>query len=163
MNEAKSEPLLPGQGIASPSHPNLPGPTPDDSRMISDTMNPSPRAVRLDLIELGGFPFLDELNAPLVAARPKPRGLLPVPPEVEAAVADGDASLWEQRGIIPTAEERRRQVNSLTLQYYYGGHDVAYRITAQGVELLADGLPEIRQLVHGMGQEELLTIKIGQP
>jgi hypothetical protein len=130
---------------------------------MSDMMNPSLRAVRFDAIELGGFPFLDELNAPLVAARPKPRGLLPVPPEVEAAVADGDASLWEQHRIIPTAEERRRQIDSLTLQYYYGGHDVAYRLTSQGVELLAAGLSEIRQLVHGMSQEELLTIKIGQP
>lgn len=163
MNEAKSETLLPGQGIASPPHSDLPGSTSDDRRMISDTTNPSPGTVRLDTIELGGFPFLDELNAPLVAARPKPRGLLPVPPEVEAAVAEGDASLWEQRRIVPTAEERRRQIDSLTLQYYYGGYDVAYRITSQGVELLAAGLTEIRQLVHGMGQDELLTIKIGQP
>lgn len=163
MNEARSETSLPGQGIASPPHPDLAGSTADESRVISDTTNPSPGTVRPDTIELSGFPFLDELNAPLVAARPKPRGLLPVPPEVEAAVADGDASLWERRRIIPTAEERRRQVDSLTLQYYYGGHDVAYRITAQGVELLADGLSEIRQLVHGMSQDELLTIKIGQP
>jgi hypothetical protein len=53
-------------------------------------------------------------------------------------------------------------VNALTLQYYYGGHDIAYRITRQGVELLADGLSEIRQLVQGMSQEQVLTIKIGQ-
>jgi hypothetical protein len=31
------------------------------------------------------------------------------------------------------------------------------------VELLAAGLSEIRQLVQGMSQEELLTMKIGQP
>ena len=99
----------------------------------------------------------------MVAARPKPRGLLPVPPEVEAAVADDDSSLLEEHGIVPTSEDRQRQVNSLTLQYYYGGHDVAYRLTPQGVELLAAGLSEIGQLVQGMSQDELLTIKIGQP
>ena len=130
---------------------------------MSDVMNPSLQAIRFDAIDLGGFPFLDELNPPVVAARPKPRGLLPVPPEVEAAIAEDDASLWEKYKIVPTAEERRRQIDSLTLQYYYGGHDVAYRLTSQGVELLAAGLSEIRQLVQGMSQDELLTIKIGQP
>jgi hypothetical protein len=89
--------------------------------------------------------------------------LLPVPPEVEAAVAEEDAWLLKEHGIVPTSEDRQRQINSLTLQYYYGGHDIAYRLTPRGVELLAAGLAEIRQLVQGMSQEELLTIKIGQP
>jgi hypothetical protein len=48
-------------------------------------------------------------------------------------------------------------MNSLTLQYYYGGYDVAYRLTPQGVEVLAAGLAEVRQLLEGMNQEELLT------
>ena len=116
-----------------------------------------------EVIELGGFDLVDELNAPLVAARPKPRGMLPVPAEVEAAVAEDDSSLLKKHGIAPTCEYRQRQLNSLTLQYYYGGHDVAYRVTPQGVELLADGLAEIRELIQGMSQEQLLTIKIGQP
>ena len=110
-----------------------------------------------------GLHFVDELNAPLVAARPKPRGLLPIPPEVEASIAEEDSWLLKHHGIVPTVEDRQRQVNSLTLQFYYGGHDVAYRLTPQGVELLATGLSEIRQLVQGMGQEELMSIKIGQP
>ena len=123
----------------------------------------SQQHTKSETIELGGSHLVDELNAPLVAARPKPRGLLPVPPEVEAAVSEDDASLSKMDAIVPTSEDRQRQVNSLTLQYYYGGHDVAYRLTPQGVELLAAGLSEIRQLVQGMSQEELLTIKIGQP
>jgi hypothetical protein len=89
--------------------------------------------------------------------------LLPVPPEVEAAVAEADSSLLKVHGIVPTAEDRQRQVNSLTLQYYYGGRDVAYRLTPEGVEVLAVGLLEIRKLTQGMSQIELLTIKIGQP
>jgi hypothetical protein len=126
-------------------------------------METSPKPTRAESIELGAFHLADALNAPLVAARPKPRGLLPVPPEVEAAVAEEDVWLRKEHGIVPTAEDRQRQVNSLTLQYYYEGHDVAYRLTPQGVELLAAGLSEIRQLVQGMSPEELLTIKIGQP
>jgi hypothetical protein len=121
------------------------------------------RLTRAEMIELGRFDLVDELNARLVAARPKPRGMLPVPLEVEAAVAEDDSSLLKEHGIVPTAEDRQRQLNSLTLQYYYGGHDVAYRITPRGVELLADGLVEIRELTRCMSQEELLTIKIGQP
>jgi hypothetical protein len=130
---------------------------------MPEAMDLSQPHTKSETIELGGFHLVDELNAPLVAARPKPRGLLPVPPEVEAAVAEDDSSLLKKHGIVPTSEDRQRQVNSLTLQYYYGGHDVAYRLTPQGVELLAAGLSEIRQLVQGMSQEELLTIKIGQP
>jgi hypothetical protein len=122
-----------------------------------------PKDTKSETIHLGGFHLLDERNAPFVAARPKPRGLLPVPPEVEAAVAEDDSWLLKYHGIVPTSEDRQRQVNSLTLQYYYGGHDVAYRLTPHGVELLAAGLSEISQLVQGMNQEELLTIKIGQP
>ena len=116
-----------------------------------------------EFIELRGFDLIDELDAPLVAARPKPRGLLVVPPEVEAALAEDDSSLWKEHGIVPTSEDRQRQLNSLILQYYYGGHDVAYRVTPEGVELLADGLVEIRELTRCMSQEDLLTIKIGQP
>ena len=86
-----------------------------------------------------------------------------MPPEVEATVAEDDSTLLKEHGIVPTSVDRQRQVNSLTLQYYYGGHDVAYRLTPQGVEVLAAGLAEIRQLLEGMNQEELLTIKIGQP
>jgi hypothetical protein len=130
---------------------------------MPEAIEPSEQNMRSTSIELGRLELVDELNAPLVAARPKPRGLLPVPPEVEAAIAEEDASLLKEFEIVPTAEDRRRQVNSLTLQYYYGGQDVAYRVVPQGVELLAAGIAEIRQLVQDMSQADLLTIKIGQP
>jgi hypothetical protein len=114
-------------------------------------------------IDLGGFDLVQALNAPLVAARPKPKGLLPVPPEVEAVLAQEDARLLKEHGIVSTAEDRERQQDSLTLQYYFEGYDVAHRRTSQGVEVLAIGLEEIRELVRGMSQEELLNISIGQP
>jgi hypothetical protein len=163
MDKSKTESALTGEGLA------LSSPSGDVDLAHSEvagrpgTMDHSMQLTSAELIELGGFDLIDELDAPLVAARPKPRGLLPVPPEVEAAVAEDDALLGKEYGIVPTAEDRQRQLNSLTLQYYYGGHDVAYRVTPEGVELLADGLVEIRELTRCMSQEDLLTIKIGQP
>jgi hypothetical protein len=120
----------------------------------------------LEGVELGvgkGFREIDDRGEPLVMARPKPRGLLPVPPEVEAVVTREEARLLKERGIVPTPEARRRMVDSLTLQYYYEGFDVAYRATPAGAEVLAVGHEEIGRLVRGMSQEELLTIDIGQP
>src|SRR5262249_50332074 len=61
----------------------------------------------LEGIELGfgkGFREVDERGEPLVMSRPKPRGVLPVPPEVEAVVAREEARLWEKHGIVPTPE-----------------------------------------------------------
>jgi hypothetical protein len=152
MDKAKSENALSGQGFAFSSQSSLADSTHSEEADMLEAMDPSQQHTKAETIELGRFHLVDELNAPLVAARPKPRGLLPVPPEVEAAVAEDDSSLLKQYGIVPTSEDRQRQVNSLTLQYYYGGHDVAYRLTPRGVELLADGLFEIRQLVQGMSQ-----------
>ena len=70
MDETKSEASPSGPEIASPPHTNLAGSTYHEEVVMSDAMNPSLQAVRFDAIELAGFPFLDELNAPLVAARP---------------------------------------------------------------------------------------------
>jgi hypothetical protein len=51
----------------------------------------------------------------------------------------------------------------LTLQFFFEGVDVAYRRTPQGVDFLAVGAEEIGTLVKQMTQEELLTVRIGQP
>ncbi len=90
---------------------------------------------------------------------PKPRGLLPVPAEVELLVAKEKIRLhpW----VDPESEKRIR--DDWTLQYYYEWDTVAYRITPQGVEVLAVGLEEIGELLKGMTQEELLQITIGHP
>ena len=98
-----------------------------------------------------------------VDSRPKPHGLLPLPPEVETIVLKEEARLLKEKGIVLTSEARRRLVDSLSLQYYFEGIDVAYRTTTPGVEILAIGLSEVAELVRGMNQEELSIIKIGQP
>jgi hypothetical protein len=163
MDRTESETARTGTVLESSALSSLAHSTLSIEEHMPEAMPTTQRHLVTESIDLGGYHLLDELNKPLVAARPKPRGLLPIPPEVEAAVADDDALLLEEHGLIPTSEDRQRQVNSQTLQYYYEGHDVAYRLTPLGVELLAVGLSEIRNLVQGMSPEDLLTLKIGQP
>lgn len=94
-----------------------------------------------------------------VTSRPKPRGLLPVPPEVRELAAQK----LDKIRVIPTDQAVRRVIDSLTLQYYYEGFDVAYRMTPQGVEVLAVGHEEIGQLVRGASESERASMTIGQP
>jgi hypothetical protein len=96
-------------------------------------------------------------------SRPKPRGLLPIPVEVEQIIGKEEARLLTEHGIVPTPEARQRMVDSFTLQYYYEGFYVAYRPTSQGPEVLAVGDEEIGRLLRGMDQEARLKIKVGQP
>jgi len=88
----------------------------------------------------------------------RPRGLLPVPPEVEATIAKQEARLAREKNIVMTPEARQRAINAWTLEYYYEGQYVAHRSTANGVEVLAVGLEEIGPFLRAKSQVELLTI-----
>jgi hypothetical protein len=136
---------------------------PEQERSQGETQQP--KVPELESIDLGGGGFIevDEQGVPMVMSRPKPRGLLPVPPEVEAIIAKEEARLLNEKGIVPTPEARQRMVDSFTLQYYYEGFYVAYRPTPQGPEVLAVEPDEIGQLLGGMAPEERLKIKVGQP
>ncbi len=94
-------------------------------------------------------------------SREPPRGLLPVPPVVEEMLAQFEARLARERNLVMTPEARQSELNYGTLDYYYQGEHVAHRMTPQGVEVLAVGLDEIEQLLKGMSQEEILTIRMG--
>jgi hypothetical protein len=76
---------------------------------------------------------------------PKPRGLLPVPPEVAESVARSEARLLREKGIQITSEARRRDLEYLTLNWYFDNTEVAYRRTPQGIEVLAVGSEEVSQ------------------
>jgi hypothetical protein len=120
---------------------------------------------RLDEIELGigkDFREVDDHGKPLVLARPKPHGLIPIPPEVEAVVARDEARLLKEHRIIPTPEARQRMVDSLTLQYYFDGIDIAYRRTPQGVDVVAVGLEEVGELIRTTPQEQREGVVFGQ-
>ena len=73
---------------------------------------------------------LIDLTAPAYDPEtPKPRGLLPVPPEIEAIVAREEARIAQQHGVRIAPEARKRMTDDLTLQYYHEGTDVACRET----------------------------------
>jgi hypothetical protein len=94
-------------------------------------------------------------NGPL----PKPHGLLPVPPEVAVAVAQEQA----RHQPYYTDDYAKLVRDNETLTYYYEGETVAYRSMPEGVEVLAVGLDEIKELTGRLTQDELLGITIGQP
>jgi hypothetical protein len=86
--------------------------------------------------------------------QPSPAGLLPVHPDVEKLMAREKARLLPYM----TDEAEKRMRDDYTLQYYFEGETISYRVTPQGVEVLAVGLDEIGELLRGKTQEELLTI-----
>jgi hypothetical protein len=81
-----------------------------------------------------------------------PHGLLPVPPEVRELVAT-------ERVKHPGHSEEawRRSMNLWAVTWYYDGlgHEVLYRETPQGPEVLAVGLEEIAALTDGMKPEKM--------
>lgn len=64
---------------------------------------------------------------------PRGRGLLPVPPEVAKQIAR------EVKERPMTDEARQMVLRNVLLYHYFYGHQVAYRETTQGVEVLAMG------------------------
>jgi hypothetical protein len=70
------------------------------------------------------------------------RGILRTPPEVEEMLAQ------ELKDHPVTDREKQRLSDSLKLQYYFGGHWIAYRHTNQGKEVLAVGMEEIGRLMR---------------
>jgi len=50
---------------------------------------------------------------------------------------------------------RLHTTETMKLQYYFSGHEVAYRETPQGHEVLAVGSTEVRRLIRKGSEEEL--------
>ena len=92
---------------------------------------------------------------------PKPRGLLPVPPEIEETVAREEARFIREHGTGFSPEARRRILNDLTLQYYYEDAYVASRHTPHGVEVLAVGWDEVHQYRQDHPPETRRDVRIG--
>jgi hypothetical protein len=92
---------------------------------------------------------------------PKPRGLLPVPPEVEEVVACEEACLAREHGIVLAPEARRRMLDDLTLQYYYESAYIASRRTPQGVEVLAVGWDEASKYREEHPPDTRRDVRIG--
>jgi hypothetical protein len=88
---------------------------------------------------------------------PKPRGLLPVPPEVEEDVASEQARLQPYY----TDEYAKRATDEMTLRYYYEGVYVASRPTPHGVEVLAVGWDEVTKFLKDHSPETRQDVRLG--
>jgi hypothetical protein len=82
-----------------------------------------------------------------------PHGLITPPEAVREMLAKVKAKYPLE---MVTAEEEERWLNDLTIQYYfdYLGHEVRYRRTPQGPEVLAVGFDEDFALRKSMPVEE---------
>jgi hypothetical protein len=123
----------------------------------------SPVEPGVEEVELGmgsHFHWVEEGDG--AAPRPTPHGLLPTPPEVEAVVAQEEARLLKEHGMVPSPEARQRMVDSLKLQYYYDGIDIAYRLQPHGVEVLAVGLEEVGAFIRQTPPEQREGVVFGQ-
>ena len=90
---------------------------------------------------------------------PKPRGLLPVPPEVEQAVAEEQARLQPYF----TDDYAKRTRDYMTLRHWYEGTYVAYRRTPEGIEVLAVGWDEVGKFLEVTPSEERQDVFTGPP
>jgi hypothetical protein len=106
-----------------------------------------------------------DLNAPSLQGKlPKrpedlPHGLITPPEFVKQLVAKEKAKFPPGR-VTPEVEEE--WLNDWTLQYYfdYLGHEVLYRKTPQGPNVLAVGFDEMQAVYKGMPLEEQHKLKI---
>jgi hypothetical protein len=111
-------------------------------------------------------PFLD-LNVPAlqgnVSKLPQdlPHGLIAPPSRVVELVAAEKAKFGERF----TPEVEVRLLNEWTLQYYfeYLGHEVLYRRTTQGPEVLAVGFDEIFARTNGMDPRAMVGLATWMP
>src|SRR4051812_9070003 len=92
---------------------------------------------------------------------PKPRGLLPVPPQVREFVAREEARIAQEHGVHITPEASQRMTDDLTVQYYYEGAYIASRRTSQGVEVLAVGWDEACKYREDYPPEARQGVRIG--
>ncbi len=85
-----------------------------------------------------------------------PHGLLTVPPEVRELV---EAERAKRPGY--SEEGWRRSMNLWAVTWYYDGlgHEVLYRETSHGPEVLAVGFDEIRALTDGMRPEKMVGLQ----
>ena len=103
--------------------------------------------------------IIDESNPRYRGPLPKPRGLLPVPPEIAEELAHVQAS--HEPGF--SDEYARMTCDDWTLRYYYEGETVASRSTPAGVEVLAVGWEEVSRFFEQTPDAEQQGVMIRHP
>lgn len=101
----------------------------------------------------------DESNPRYHGPLPKPRGLLPVPPEIAEEVSREQAA--EQPFYMDDYAKLTR--DDWTLRHYYEGETVAWRSTPEGVEVLAVGWDEIGWIYEETPPENRQGVMIQHP
>jgi hypothetical protein len=112
-----------------------------------------------------------DLNAPSVQrtlpalAAELPHGSVVPPQEVRDQIAALDEKLLREQGFTMNEEARTRELNRHTLNdhFDYLGHEIAYRETPGGPEVLAVGDQEIVALVKSMTLDEQLKLRSWLP
>jgi hypothetical protein len=90
---------------------------------------------------------------------PKPRGLLPVPPWVDQAIAQDRVGMEQ----YDTEEYAQKCRNYMTQRYWYEGHYIAWRETPAGVVVLVVGGDEVSKLLRETSPEQHSGIRSGEP
>ncbi len=103
--------------------------------------------------------IIDETNPRYRGPLPKPRGLLPVPPEIAEEIAREQAS--EQP--YYTDDYAKLTCDNWTLTYYYEGETVASRSTPEGIEVVAVGPEEVRRFYQETPPENRQGVMIQYP
>ena len=103
--------------------------------------------------------IIDENNPRYCGPLPKPRGVLPVPPEIAEQVSR------EQGAQQPfyTDDYAKLTRDDWTLRYYYEGEEVACRSTPEGIEVLAAGPEEVRRYFQETPPEKRRGVIIRDP
>ncbi len=103
--------------------------------------------------------IIDESNPRYRGPLPKPRGLLPVPPEIAKEVSREQAAHQPNY----TDDYAKLTRDDWTLRYYYEGETVASRSTAEGVEVLAVGWEEVGRFFEETPPENRQGVMIQYP
>jgi hypothetical protein len=150
LDPSSCPPLAPGQKVLVTIFP-LP-PAANGSAPSACQSPPAPPEAESVTLGLGSrSPFVED-DAVQGSGQP-PRGLLPTPSAVAAFMAS-----QSQRFSAMAPRARQRVRDDCTLGYYFGGEDVAFRFTDQGVEVLAVGPREIEALKRRTDPGEWLGV-----
>jgi hypothetical protein len=104
-------------------------------------------------------PIIDEASPRYRGPHPRPRGLLPVPPEIALEVSR-DQALRQPNYSDDYAKLTR---DAWTLTYYYEGEPVACRSTPEGVEVWAVGWDEVGRFFEETPPENRQGVMIRHP
>jgi hypothetical protein len=126
----------------------MPDQTVDAGVLPKPAADPGSARAAPETIQLGSSIIFTDVRPPASC-----RGRLPTPPAVAAVLEEHSERL---EAMAPRT--RQRFVDDLNLSYFFGGRQVAFRQTDQGIEVLAVGPREIKDLQERLSPLERLGV-----